>query len=39
MAHSKMLHEHGEPTKQNSMCGGENLDCSVDSVQFLAFTR
>ena len=39
MAHSKTWPARGEPTEQNSTCGGGNVDRSVDSAWFLAFTR
>ena len=39
MAHSKMRPARGEPTAQKPTRAGRNLDCSVDSARFLAFTR
>ena len=39
MAHSKMLPASGEPTEQNSTCGGRNLDRSVHSARFLHVRR
>ena len=39
MAHSKMWPARGEPTEQKPTCAGGNLDYSVDSARFLAFTR
>ena len=39
MAHSKTRPAREKGTEQKSTCGGENLDHSVDSAQFLAFTR
>ena len=39
MAHLKTQPVRGEQTEQNSRWGGGNLDCSVHSSQFLAFTR
>ena len=39
MARSNMRHARGGPTEQTSTLGGGNLDRSVDSAWFLAFTR
>ena len=39
MAHSKTRPARREPTEQKPTRAGGNLDCSVDSARFLAFTR